>query len=560
MGTSLERNVTPDGYDLSEFIYVGVAATEQTQFDGNVGFCDMMQFDLDSSDEQTEYFSGGACSYYHAAIVQHSSDDTWWVYLEWGRVNNELYSWVNDAFQLEETSDFMFRLCDSKTEAIKHFQKKCNEKNSKRIVQKNVGGLDIWVPKSVKRGYLVQELAQRMRGLPNAYTRIARQNLSGLNSNDPVLSFANDMSGGSIQYAQNLMTQSGAIPTLESIRHVREDILPAAMRIINQITPPPKTKRTPTQQDKALKKQQQNSELIELSEYAATYIPRPLPLGLSPAERKELIVLSEDKFRHIQHDLDIFETLLKNPQQDATDQPLTSESLLGADLEWIDPDSELWQWVHTTLNDMTNNRHFRGGLEIHNLFAVSRPTLDQQFKASVTRVAKKRKGTFCAEATLQPIERPDMNEYNGEDQKANVFLGIHGTRAVNVLPIIQNNLQLPQFIQGVHMTGVDFGYGIYFATDWKKSYGYVGADDSYYRKSGYEGRVDNRKLFLILCDVIMGDPYQATGTGSWTQPPQNKDSIVMFPHNISTLGNDEYTIFDVNYQRIRYIVEFTRDR
>ena len=63
MGTSLERNVTPEGYDLSEFIYTGIAATEQTQFDGEVGFCDMMQFDLDSSDEQTEYFSGGACSY-----------------------------------------------------------------------------------------------------------------------------------------------------------------------------------------------------------------------------------------------------------------------------------------------------------------------------------------------------------------------------------------------------------------------------------------------------------------------------------------------------------------
>ena len=126
------------------------------------------------------------------------------------------------------------------------------------------------------------------------------------------------------------------------------------------------------------------------------------------------------------------------------------------------------------------------------------------------------------------------------------------------MPIIRNNLQLPQFITGGVRTGVDFGYGIYFATDWKKSYGYVGADDSYYRRHGSEGRVSGRNVFLLLSDVIMGEPYQARGTGSWQTPPNKCDSIAMFPRNISTLGNDEYTIFDTDYQRIRYIIEFER--
>ena len=96
------------------------------------------------------------------------------------------------------------------------------------------------------------------------------------------------------------------------------------------------------------------------------------------------------------------------------------------------------------------------------------------------------------------------------------------------------------------------------ATDWKKSYGYVGADDSYYLKHGSEGRVSGRNVFLLLSDVIMGEPYQATDTGSWLTPPNKCDSIAMFPHNIDTLGNDEYTIFDTDYQRIRYIIEFER--
>ena len=225
------------------------------------------------------------------------------------------------------TSSFV---AESKTEAIKCF-KKCHDKYKTRHTTQRgrIGHLgsessaDIWF----KNGTTHARIAE-------CVPRVARPNI-GLNSDDPVLSFAYDMSGGSIQYAQNLMTQSGAIPTLASIRHVREDILPAAMRIINQVTPPPKTKRNKKQQDKAIKKQQQNADLIELSEYAATYIPRPLPLGLSATERKELIVLSEDKFRNIQHDLDIFETLLNNPQEDTSNSIMTSESLLGAGLEWI---------------------------------------------------------------------------------------------------------------------------------------------------------------------------------------------------------------------------------
>ena len=265
-------------------------------------------------------------------------------------------------------------------------------------------------------------------------------------------------------------------------------------------------------------------------------------------------MLTEDNITTLQDDLDVFENLILNNIKTTT----TAKSVFGADLESVSLTSSLGKWLIATLSNMTNNRHFRSGMKVTNIFTVSRPNLDARFIKAVDRIAKKRKGNFSTAATLQPKTRPDMQDYKGNDSLANVYLGIHGTRAVNVVPIVRNNLQLPQFISGGVRTGVDFGYGIYFATDWKKSYGYVGANDSYYRKHGSEGRIPGRNVFLLLSDVIMGEPYQATGTGSWQKPPNNCDSIAMFPHNIPSLGNDEYTIFDTDYQRIRYIIEFER--
>lgn len=558
MAKSFERNEVPSAYSIKNFSYMGKAASEQDDFSSAIGIADMIQFDLDSDDETTEYFKGAACSYYHAGVLQYKDDDTWWVYLEWGRVNNATYSWKvtkkKETFQLSETSDFIFRICDDEADARKYFKGKCQEKNIKRIKKSTVGKAKIWIPKGTKRGYIVQELAQRMRGLPDAYTKTQKTKAKSTRSKDPVLQFAHDMSGGSLQFAQKLIEDGGSIPTLEGIEIVQNELIPAALRLINKISPPTKRKRTKKQLQAALRKQLNDKNLVMLSEYAATFVPRPIPLNLSQIERKKIVCLTQDNITTLEHDLDVFKNLLLNN----TTTSMDVDSVFGADLEWISLRSNLGKWLKQTLDQMTNNRHFRSGMTISNIFAVHRPKWDRNFIRSVKKVAKKRKGSFSAHATLQPQSRPDMDDYNGADSQANVYLGIHGTRAVNVMPIIRNNLQLPQLISGGVRTGVDFGYGIYFATDWKKSYGYVGADDSYYRRPGSEGRIPGRNVFLLLSDVIMGEPYQATGTGSWTKPPKNCDSIAMFPRNISTLGNDEYTIFDQDYQRIRYIIEFSR--
>ena len=162
--------------------------------------------------------------------------------------------------------------------------------------------------------------------------------------------------------------------------------------------------------------------------------------------------------------MDVFENLLS----DTTTASLDPHDVFGADITWLDPKTKLWKWLEQTLSQMTNNRRFQPGMKIHNIFEVSRPTWDKNSFSSVKRLPKHVRGSFPLLQHCGLISSRHMSDYGGNDIKANVYLGIHGTRAVNVMPYHFETMQLPQYITGVHMTGVDFEYGIYFATDWKE--------------------------------------------------------------------------------------------
>ena len=145
---------------------------------------------------------------------------------------------------------------------------------------------------------------------------------------------------------------------------------------------------------------------------------------------------------------------------------------------------------------MTNNCHSYIETSKLNMFTVSRPDRDQAFIKAVHNVARLRKNINITDhARLQPASRFDLDDYGDSAQKANIFLGIHGTRAVNIQPILSTNLRLPTQLKGVHITGAAFGHGIYFATDWKKSYGYTGHGRSYY---GSGGSISNRGFLCFL--------------------------------------------------------------
>jgi len=552
MPVKLTRKSFPAGYSSHDFQYQGRPSSTQGDFGDDVGIVDMACVN--------QFGESNNSKYYHAGVVK-SQDGKWWVYLEWGRVKGGK-SW-NGAFS---GGDYQFLQCSSEEEARKAFSKQCRSKNSSRLQEKEVSGVIIWVSKidkngKAKDGYIVQSLATRERGLPDAYTIKDNSGLEKKASektpekkkvvlspskdfHPQVVALAQDLVGGTKSYARAASEASGVVPTMESITKVRDQLIPIAMERIGIL-------------GEDIEKQVKDKDLIDISKLVASLVPTVIPVRATQSQRERMTILSGENILQRQQDLDAFEASLLNEDFEVTTpvQQVNPDHLLGAQVQWIDPKSDLGKWLSQTFLGMTNNRHYhlRGKkVRLLNMFSVTRPDRDSLFLKAAKDVAQKRKGVFNLKARLQPTSRPEVSDISDAYDQANIFLGIHGTRSVNVHPILSSNLRLPKSLRGVHITGAAFGGGIYAATDLNKSAGYVSGKDAYY---GGGGHIKGRGWFMFLQDIVMGKAYRARRCHSWQEPPEGCDSIAAYPDFMPTLQNDEHIIFNPNYQRIRYIIE-----
>lgn len=569
MAVKFARKQLPKGFQPADFRYQGRPAREQGDFDEDVGIADMASVN--------QFEQRNSSKYYHAGVLE--ARGKWFVYTEWGRISGGR-SWADDA--PKSAMDFMFVQCDSQAEARALFRKQCLSKNLGRLTQTKVAGTVIWAAKQDKQGksqdaYIVQALATRERGLPDAY---AIKDDSGLAKPEPaatpkrraapavpdaqpqVVALAKALVGGTREYARAASLATGIIPTMAAIAQVRDELLPLALQRIAEITkanPQRERERQAVWEQRITRMQMHDAKLIDLSKLVAALVPRVIPVRSSPEQRAAATILSSANVLAMQSDLDAFASALEHEDftlADAAGEPesIDPDALLQAKLTYIAPDSTKGRWLSGLYRGMSNNRHdyIAGKLVIKNLFEVSRPDRDAAFVAAVEAVAAARAGRFSHRARLQPSERSDLAGLGSAAARANVFLGIHGTRAVNIHPILAGNLRLPRSLPGAQITGAAFGHGIYFATDWRKSYGYTGHGNSYWASGG---NIRGRGFFMVLSDVIMGDAYMARSCGSWDAPPQGKDSIAAFNDFVGSLANDEHIVFDPSYQRIRYLIE-----
>lgn len=559
MATKLGRKQLPGGYSPEDFTYQGRPAKDQGDFGDDVGIADCACVN--------QFGEANNSKYYHGGVVK-SGDGKWWVYLEWGRIKSNGKSW-NGGFH---GADYQFVQCSSESDARAFFAKQLKSKNTSRLEQKDVGGVTLWAAKvgsngKAKDGYLIQDLATRERGLPDAYRIVDDASLakpvkvkkvkqaSSVPSYAPQeISLAKALVGGTQSYARAASEATGVVPTLDAINNVRDNLLPLALQRIKAVQDNlPKS----ADDEEKLRAQLGDKDLIDLSKMVASLVPTVIPVSASQDQRQRMTILSTENIFQRQQDLDAFEAALASEQFEVEQvQPsgLDVDKVLNAQLRWIDPKSKLGRWLAESYLAMSNNRHYNvRQLRIKNMFSVVRPDRDVGFLQSVAAVAKKYPGTnHLVKARLQPKYRPDVSDISDMYDSANVFLGIHGTRAVNIQPIMSTNFRNPKALRGVHISGAAFGYGTYFATDAKKSYNYCGVNSSYY---GSGGSIPGRGWFMFLCDTIMGSAYKARTTGSWTSPPQGCDSVAAYPDFMPTLQNDEHIIFDPSYQRIRYLIE-----
>ena len=557
----LARKEFPSGKTPESFSYQGRPAKDQGDFSAEVGLADM---------KCVNQFGKNSNKYYHAGVLQ-AKDSTWWVYLEWGR-SKAGRSWEGTSFSGQ---DYQFIQCASESEARGFFEKQCHSKNTRRLEQKD----GIWVGKSGKDGYVVQKLATRDSGLPDAYTikdasgvpepkKAPAKKTASKPKAKPSLSYhpeevrlVQSLVGGVQSYVRRAVKESGGVtPTMEAISEVRDTLIPKAMEHIARVskgTPKKKGEDQDSYDMRLALACTADLHLQQLSNYVASLVPRPDPGRGADAQTRALAtVLSSGNILSLQNDLDAYVSALSNEDFNVEETEVSEvdvDQRMNAKVRWIDPKSAKGQWLADTYSKMSNNRHshLRGRLTILNLFEIERPDRDSTFRSSVQKVAAARKGNFQHFARLQPAQRSDLSDISDLAAQANVFLGIHGTRAVNVAPILQTNLRLPRTLPGAQITGAAFGHGIYWATDWRKSHGYTGHGNSYWATGG---TISGRGFFMFLSDVIMGQAYMTRSTGSWSRPPDGCDSVAAFAE-FSSVANDEHIIFDENYHRIRYMVE-----
>lgn len=548
MPTALARKALPAGLNPSDFTYKGRPAKEDGDFGPDVGIADMGCVN--------QFGEANNSKAYHCGVVQ-STDGRWWMYAEWGRIQPGP-SW-NGTSWTRNFQDFQFTPCSSEAEARAAFKKKAESKNTKRGRWDSIAGVRMLVAKPGKDCYVVQDLATREKGLPDALTikdssgvatkpaasapkKKAAKARPTKTFQPEVVALAQALVGGTQQYTRALSAASGVTPTMASITRVRDQLIPAAMERIRAVGP-------------SLDDQVQDQGLQALTRTVAALVPRPMPRG---GQDSKDFLLSGGTILTLQQDLDAFEASLGS-EDFSTAAPATTvdpDQLLNAQLRYLPPNSPEGKWVRDHFPGMSNDRHgyLRKPMQIKYVFRVERPDRDAGFRSAVDTVAAKRQGRFSLRANLQPA-RTDLSGQGVADKfaQANVIVGIHGTRPVNIAPILGSNFRLPRSLPGAQITGANFGHGIYFATDWRKSYGYTGR--GYWGNNG--GGVSHRGCFMFLCDMIMGDAYRAPRTGSWASPPNDKDSVFGVGGDRGhRLENDEHIIFDPNYQRIRYVVEF----
>lgn len=417
MTKKLPRKTLPAGFTPDQFLYKGRPSTDQDDFDGEVGLADLVcvnQFGEANNNNK----------YYHAGVCQ-SPDGAWWVYLEWGRVTGSK-TW-GPTFRGQ---DFQFVNCENEFDAREFFRRQCRAKNVQRLERRKLNNRSIWVAKPGKDAYVVQPLATRLRGLPDVCgiradaplsmterkqgVKTSRKCRSSMAVQPQVASLVQALIGGTTAYARAAQESTGIVPTMAAIAEVRDSLLPTAL----------------------------------------TLLARGDPFK---------VILNQNNIDAIQQHLDTFETALRNESIDQNDDVISAETVanaLGREIEWLDPRSTQGRFVCSTFKQMSNNRHPDVlDAQVLNTFTVRSIPLHAAFLAKCDRLAAQREGQQPVRAGLQPKRRTDSRVLRSVYEAANLCLAFHGTRAVNVQPILASDLRLPKSLQGVRITSTSLPIG-----------------------------------------------------------------------------------------------------
>lgn len=533
MAAKLARDTFPDKSTGADFQCFGPPATKDGDFE-NVKICDLGCFTQDGKDTN---------KYYHAAVVQHRTDKTWYAYFEWGRTGAAKPS-------------FQFTQCGTEQEAHRVFASQIHSKNAARGEWVTIAGLRTLRARAGQDCYLVRPMATRSTGLPDARSikinegakadkikapeadetsKAKKSKPKKPAADEQTLKLLRDLSVATIAYTRGSMADA-SLPTQAAIDEARQ-ILGEAQKRLAKIG------------DNA-KKQLKDKQLMDMTKLMYGRIPKKKQLRASPEEW----LLSKDNVLAWQNDLDAFESALYATDIDQGETEMNPLEELNLHMEWIEPKSTLGKTLYTWWPTATANRHsYIKDMKILNLWKVSRHDDAGKLEGAQDKILSG-KPKIVERPLFQMKTRKDVEKENKKRfDDSNTALLFHGTRSVNVRGIMKEALRMPKELVGVVITGAMFGPGLYFADDWKKSAGYTSLNNSYWSRGS--GAVAGRGAFMFAMDVAIGQPFVAPKAHGYTAPPDNHHSVFGKAEH-SGVQNNEYIVFDTAQQRIRYLAEF----
>lgn len=505
MSTKIAKNTWPNGHNANSFKCSGPVATKDGEFSGT------LLADLGCFNEEGK----SSNKYYHGAVVQSTINSKWYAYFEYGKTG-------------ANTVGFQFIECLSKEEAQEEYQDQLHAKNDKRGVWEDNKVLGkILKAKPGKDCYLVRPLNTRSVGLPDS------RNISVVSlSNSAIVAPVNgkvldkesaaliaDLSIATSDYTRSSLV-GDCIPTKDAIDDGRK-ILKAATDLINS---------------KAKVK-----DLEELTAILYSKIPKKKNKG-------DTWVLSKDSIQTWADDLDAFETAMLSG--DKVTKVIDNMPFF---IEHISFSSDLGKFIMSWMPKSTRNKHsyLPGGINIYNIWKIE--------KDNIKNLKNKQKSVVKS-TTEEPLHQPNRIDLDKSEQeaynKSGTYLLFHGTRSVNVSGILRESLKLPAQLRGVTTNGAMFGPGLYFADDWKKSAGYTSIDNGFW--SSGAGKVQKRRSFMFLTDVLLGNPYIPSYSGDYLSKIDNKNYHSLYAKcGKSGVQNNEFIVFDAHQHYLRYLIEFS---
>jgi predicted DNA-binding WGR domain protein len=533
MAVKLGRSTYPDGTSASDLECYGPPATTDTDFRGTK-LADMGCFQQEGVDSN---------KYYFCCVCKNKKDGKWYLYVEYGRVGAS-----NPQFQFTE--------CHSESDAQTAYEKQCAEKNTKRGEWQTIGGMRLFRP-VMKKGkpedlYVVRDLARRDYGPPSCrdicspnhvQTAVKTKSTSKTKSyrcDAESTKLFRDLLGGTIAYTRSVI-QGNTVPTKKALEEGTKMLEAAKRRLVvvgsdvmDQVA------------DKDLKQ-------ITYALYGS--IPKIKPIGAS----EDTWILSANNILQWEQDIQAFESALSagTVEDVVHDDPLAT---VPADLEWINPTSELGSYLTNWWTKASRNRHsYLGNLKIHHIWKVDRHGELAGLKKRQQEILKEMPVKWNEERPLhQDKKRFDLNtEERKEYWNSNTALLFHGTRSCNTASIITTGFRFPKELTGVAIAGAMFtggGGGIYQADDHKKSAGYTSLSNSIWSSGG--GAVKGRHAFMFACDIICGVPHVAPGPHPYVAYPRGTHCIFGKAGH-SQVQNNEWIILHKPQQALRYLAEIS---